>query len=120
ASTDGTTDRLRSGWRPDRIYENPTAAAHEPAFSLASEPAMEQVAPSAEGAASAKGAPRLNGHTRPQRHPFASLTIIRNSANHGGCGGFNTGLCAVDQLLDVENSQRRPDYVWLVDDDIDL
>ncbi len=108
ASTDGTTDRLRESWRPERIYDNLTGEAHEPAFSLV----HDSVA--GDGAADPGAGASRNAAG------FASLTIIRNRENLGGCGGFNTGLCAVDQLLDLPDRPRRPDYIWLVDDDIDL
>ena len=88
ASTDGTLEHLLATWSPDRIVENPTDRAHEPRF--------------APGEAHG-----------PNRGGFASMTVVRNSANHGGCGGFNTGLAFVDAMLEV-------DYLWFVDDDADL
>jgi GT2 family glycosyltransferase len=120
ASSDGTTDRLGATWRPDRIYDNSTSAAHEPAFKLA-----EQRAETPDDAVGEQPASHHNGKPRSPAagrcaHPFASLTIVRNTENLGGCGGFNTGLCAVGQWLDCADGPRRPDYVWLVDDDVDL
>jgi GT2 family glycosyltransferase len=99
ASSDGTTEHLARAWRAEMIVQNPTTDAHRPDFQF----------------------PAPNGH-----HPaanaggFGSLTIVRNHHNHGGCGGFNTGLAFVEQALDAPNRARRPDYVWLVDDDVDL
>lgn len=43
----------------------------------------------------------------------ARITLIENAENLGGCGGFNTGMRYVDRHAEA-------DYVWLVDDDIDL
>ncbi|HZW08830.1 MAG TPA: glycosyltransferase family 2 protein [Phycisphaerales bacterium] len=94
ASTDGTLAHLAERFAPERIVENPTTRAHEPRF----EPPR--------GAAG----PNLLG--------FRSLTIIRNGANFGGCGGFNTDLAFVERVLDGADSPARPDYVWLVDDDV--
>ncbi|MFG0283245.1 MAG: glycosyltransferase family 2 protein [Phycisphaerales bacterium JB039] len=101
ASSDDTTDHLRYAWRPERIFANETSAAHEPQLRL-----LDQQ----DGASNAGG--------------FASLTVVRNRENLGGCGGFNTGFCAVDRLLQqpaaADARTSRPDFVWLVDDDIDL
>lgn len=103
ASEDGTLEDLRERWRPERIVQNPTPRAHEPAFALQG---------SDTGVRNAGG--------------FRSLTVIRNQDNLGGCGGFNTGLSYVADVLDApagqasSPSKHRPDYVWLVDDDIDL
>lgn len=97
ASTDGTLEHLTARWRPERIVQNPTSRAHEPAFA---EPVR--------GAAEDEG----------NRGGFHSLTIVRNAANHGGCGGFNTGFAYVEHAIAREAG--GPDFVWLVDDDIDL
>lgn len=44
---------------------------------------------------------------------LASVTLIENTHNLGGCGGFNTAMrYALDRL--------DPDFLWLLDDDIDL
>jgi GT2 family glycosyltransferase len=96
ASTDGTLDEIRSAWLPDRVVENPTHAAHEPDFR---DPET--------GEASNKGG-------------FRSLTVVHNHENFGGCGGFNTGFAYVEQILDAPGREGRPDYMWLLDDDIDL
>ncbi len=94
ASTDGTTEFLIKRWRPERVVANDTDRAHEPAF---------------EVERPANGTPNAGG--------FGSLTLIRNAHNHGGCGGFNTGFAYVAEHLDRAAS---PEFVWLVDDDIDL
>jgi len=86
---------LDAKWRPDAIVDNPTAAAHEPAFAAADPDCDWEPA-----------------------HPFASLTIIRNRHNLGGCGGFNTGLAFLEARL--ERPDNPLDYAWLVDDDVDL
>lgn len=102
ASTDGTFDHLGERFAPDATIQNRTDKAHEPAFG----PAVRPTAP---------GRNTLG---------FGSLTLVRNSANLGGCGGFNTGFAYVAQRLDsnehAELYPERPNYVWLVDDDIDL
>ncbi|MCC6676787.1 MAG: glycosyltransferase family 2 protein [Phycisphaerales bacterium] len=99
ASTDGTLEALAERWRPERIVENPTRAAHEPEFS----------APRGTGPG-----PNLGG--------FRSFTVVRNHVNFGGCGGFNTAFAYADRVLDGADRTGidRPDYVWLVDDDADL
>ncbi len=97
ASSDGTEDLLTERWSPDRIVDNPTERAEAPAFSV-----------------------REREEGGPNRGGFGSLTIVRNTANLGGCGGFNTGFRAVEAFMDGEASEARPDFVWLVDDDIDL
>lgn len=89
ASTDGTLEHLRDTFRPDAVVQNATERAHEPAF-----------APAEKGAG-----PNLCG--------FRSLTVVRNTANLGGCGGFNTGFGFIERHL-------SPDFVWLADDDADF
>lgn len=98
ASTDDTSAFISRHWHPNKIIDNPTLAADQPDFTRIH---LNGVVPSGEGP-----------------HPFRSLTLIRNRLNHGGCGGFNTGLAYVGQFLDP--SDRPLDYVWLVDDDVDL
>lgn len=94
ASTDGTTEHLIERFRPERVVENPTGEAHRPAFSVPEE----------------AGEPNTLG--------FRSLTIVRNTDNMGGCGGFNTDFAFIERVLDDAASAARPDYVWLVDDDV--
>lgn len=93
ASTDGTCDALVERWHAERIVDNPTQRAHEPAFA----------------------SPTPTGHDR-NAGGFRSLTVVRNSGNHGGCGGFNTGFAYVEHAF----AEREPEFVWLVDDDVDL
>lgn len=98
-STDGTLEGLVARWNPDRVVDNRTAHAHEPAFAMREDP---------------RG---------PNRGGFRSLTIVRNADNLGGCGGFNTGFEYIADALDTEAARRAgvaPDFVWLVDDDIDV
>lgn len=98
ASTDGATEFLIDRWRPDRVIDNHTPEADQPDF-------RPRETPTGPG----------------NRGRFRSLTIVRNSVNHGGCGGFNTGLAFVEQRLDTPGTGcDRPAYVWLVDDDVDL
>ena len=89
-STDETVEYLSERWRPERVVTNATDRAEAPAFEVRP---TECRGPNAGG--------------------FRSLTIIGNANNLGGCGGFNTGFAFIDAELD-------PDYVWLLDDDIDL
>lgn len=94
ASSDGTLEHLRERFRPERVVDNPTTRAHKPAFKLPE----------------SRGGPNTLG--------FRSLSVVRNGANLGGCGGFNTGFAFVERVLDDAGSASRPDYVWLVDDDV--
>ena len=94
ASTDGTLEHLRGRFNPERVVDNPTSLAHKPAFRTIGD----------------KAGPNTLG--------FRSLTIIRNGSNFGGCGGFNTDFAYVEQALDSADSPARPDYMWLVDDDV--
>lgn len=94
ASTDGTPELLRERFNPERVVDNPTDHAHKPQFR----------------AAGAGAGPNTLG--------FRSLSIIRNRANFGGCGGFNTDFAFVEHFLDAADSDARPDYMWLVDDDV--
>jgi GT2 family glycosyltransferase/glycosyltransferase involved in cell wall biosynthesis len=96
SSTDGTLEHIAETWRPEAIVDNPTQLAHEPAFA---EPRRTQ-APGGN----------LGG--------WGSLTVIRNGANMGGCGGFNTGFGYVDRRLALDHPGRGDvGFVWLVDDD---
>jgi GT2 family glycosyltransferase len=99
-STDGTVDWLAQRWRPEAIFDNPTPRAHEPDF---------------------RRRPTLTtpeGSTPANAGGFASLTLIANGENHGGCGGFNTGLAFAAEQLDTPRSPLQ--YAWLIDDDVDL
>lgn len=98
ASTDGTFEHLVGAFDPEVVVYNRTQAAHEPRFEH----------------------PGTNGRAHRNALGFHSLTVIRNDANMGGCGGFNTGLSYVDARLDRAGSETRPDAVWLIDDDVDL
>lgn len=98
-SNDGTLEHLTARWRPDRIVDNETSRAHEPRFRDRE----------------ASIGPNVGG--------FRSLAVVRNADNLGGCGGFNTGFEYIAHALDTVEARRAgeaPDYVWLVDDDIDV
>lgn len=97
ASTDGTRERLHERWGADRLVDNATHQAHEPRFRV------NVLTPESTG----------------NKHPWGSLTIIRNRANLGGCGGFNTGLAFTALVLNPAMA-RGVECVWLVDDDVDL
>lgn len=88
ASTDETGAKVADRWSPDRVLLNTSGHMRRPRF----EPDPE--------------APPVAGS-----HPFASLTMVRNALNLGGCGGFNTGLVCASDTLD------EPGFVWLLDDD---
>lgn len=107
AGTDGTLEAVVERWKPERVIRNETVRASEPNF---------QKAVRAEGTNAAG---------------FRSLTVVRNKANLGGCGGFNTGFAFIDAVsrgeielssdgASVYGEGRGPDRLWLVDDDIDL
>lgn len=94
ASTDGTTDQIARSFGPERIVDNTTTSALEPAFR-----------------------DRLSIAHQINTPGFASLTVVRNAHNLGGCGGFNTGFMYVKHHFTADET---PDFVWLLDDDIDL
>ena len=94
ASSDGTTDHIARAFGPERIVDNETRMALEPNFR-----------------------DRLSIGQQINTPGFASLTVVRNAHNLGGCGGFNTGFMFVRDRFQDENA---PDFVWLLDDDIDL
>lgn len=96
SSTDGTSDYLTKKYSPERVVRNATEVALSPSF----------VDESADGAGNVPG--------------FASLTVVRNLSNLGGCGGFNTGFKYVEHRFGRFGTQDAPDFVWLLDDDIDL
>lgn len=95
AGTDGTLDHLIGLYSPERVVDNDTARADEPNFAP---PRFERQASNTLG--------------------FRSLTLVRNTSNMGGCGGFNTGFAYYASRSTI--ASENPDYVWLVDDDIDL
>ncbi len=100
-STDGTAEHLQSLFRPERRVENRTDRADRPAFV----PGDRTEAAGTNGTANRLG--------------LGSFAVIRNQENLGGCGGFNTGLAFVEHGMEGA-SEACPDYVWLVDDDVDL
>ncbi|MFI4883559.1 MAG: glycosyltransferase family 2 protein, partial [Phycisphaerales bacterium JB064] len=89
ASTDGTTDTLAQWLRPERLTTNDTERAHEPAFATTSTDNTNSVG-------------------------LASVTLVRNAANLGGTGGFNTGFQAVEHIIAAD---ANVDFLWLLDDD---
>jgi GT2 family glycosyltransferase len=89
ASTDGTLEHLRAAFVPERVVGNDTGKAHEPRFAVPAPAGRNTLG-------------------------FASLTIVRNTHNHGGCGGFNTGFAFTAEHL------PSTEFAWLVDDDVDL
>ncbi|MFN0133992.1 MAG: glycosyltransferase family 2 protein [Phycisphaerales bacterium] len=100
-STDGTAGEIERAWRPDRVVDNPTDEADKPGFSVG-----------------------VSGERGEAVHPFGSMTLVRNAHNLGGCGGFNTAL-AVAEHIDRGDAKwlaraSALDFVWFVDDDVDL
>lgn len=89
ASTDGTTDALAGWLHPERLVTNDTDRADNPAFAATNTDATNTAG-------------------------LASVTLVRNTANLGGTGGFNTGFQAVEQLL---TPNTTIDFLWLLDDD---
>ncbi len=116
SSTDGTLNRLCELWAPDVVVENATDRAHEPRF----EPLPTPGSGSGHGTGSPEVRPPTyrSGSKGRNTGGFASLTLIRNHANLGGCGGFNTGLSYIAHALAGKGS--APDFAWLVDDDADV
>lgn len=93
AGTDATLEHLVREFNPERVVDNPTARAHEPNFQP----------------------DRARANDLPNTLGLAGLTIVRNTENMGGCGGFNTGFAFIERIAAV-----RPECVWLVDDDADV
>lgn len=89
ASTDGTTHELAAWLSPERVVANQTEQAHTPSFSSQS-----------TGEANTMD--------------LASVTLVRNSHNLGGTGGFNTGFQTVERIVALDHDI---DYLWLLDDD---
>lgn len=89
ASTDGTTDTLAAWLKPERLVRNNTPRDDEPAFDTTN-----------------------TGNTNTPG--LASVTLVRNIANLGGTGGFNTGFLTVERIL---TSDSPIDFLWLLDDD---
>lgn len=97
ASDDGTWDAIRSAHAPELLVENSSAATLAPDF------AETRLAPSGTNTIG-----------------LASLTVVRNCENLGGCGGFNVGFKRVEAAFGAPGAATGPDFVWLLDDDVDL
>ncbi len=127
AGTDGTASAIARDWRPDAIVENQTDRAHHPNF-VAGDSSLRSNTTSI----TKDNERQLGGSPPPARSAFASLTLVRNSHNLGGCGGFNTGFAYTAHAFTAHASathpstaqpstgDRSPHFVWLVDDDVDL
>lgn len=111
AGTDGTLEHLREKFKPERVIENDTERAHEPKFVGLQRASVPVDRKADQPAAQRTGARNSLG--------LASLTVVRNRANMGGCGGFNTGFAFVEQFFGIHGAGGPP-FVWLVDDDVDL
>lgn len=100
--TDGTLDHLIATFNPEQVVDNDTEKAHEPKFCT---PRKREWA--------------MGNPHAPNTLGLASLTVVRNRANMGGCGGFNTGFAFIEHWFGKPGF-GGPDFVWLVDDDVDL
>lgn len=89
ASTDGTTEALARWLGPETIVDNDTPDATSPNFTIR-----------AQRGANTAG--------------LAGVTLVRNTNNLGGTGGFNTGFLAVERLLEPHAGVG---FLWLLDDD---
>lgn len=89
ASTDGTTEALTAWLEPERLVRNNTSRADEPAFNT-------------------------TNTSNSNSAGLASVTLVRNTANLGGTGGFNTGFLTVEHVLTPDTPI---DFLWLLDDD---
>lgn len=89
ASTDGTTDALKAWLKPERLVRNDTSRADEPAFDTTNTDSTNTVG-------------------------LASVILVRNTANLGGTGGFNTSFLTVERILTPDSPI---DFLWLLDDD---
>jgi GT2 family glycosyltransferase len=108
AGTDGTLEHLCRLFNPERVVDNDTDRAEQPRF-LA--PRVRDWAP-----------PGPQADLAPNVLGVDSLTIVRNRTNTGGCGGFNTGFAFIEHWFGSPGTGKGggPDFVWLVDDDVDL
>jgi GT2 family glycosyltransferase len=97
ASTDGTTEYLTKKFCPEQVVSNDTTGALKPEFTSVYKNECSENIPG-----------------------FASLIVVQNTNNLGGCGGFNTGFKYVEHAFGKSGSSDAPDFVWLLDDDIDL
>ncbi len=95
ASDDGTSEALSDWFAPERVASNSSSVGSLASFRV-----------------------RATGVTN--RLGLGSLTVVENRSNLGGCGGFNTGFAAVRELFGEPGTTGGPDFVWLLDDDIDL
>jgi GT2 family glycosyltransferase/glycosyltransferase involved in cell wall biosynthesis len=100
-SPDATPDRLRERWGLDQEIFNDSSDAASPAFV----PRPRDASPAL------------------RRHPFASLTLIRNGVNLGGSGAFTTGMIHAHARSTARGEGRSDDaasparFLWLCDDD---
>jgi GT2 family glycosyltransferase len=97
ASDDGTWEAIRSAHAPELLVENRSAASLTPDF--------------AQTRLASPGTNTVG---------LASLTVVRNRENLGGCGGFNVGFKQVEAAFGAPGASDGPDFVWLLDDDVDL
>ncbi|MCC5786646.1 MAG: glycosyltransferase family 2 protein [Phycisphaerales bacterium] len=98
ASTDGTGEHLSERWRPDSQLRNETARPESPKF-VVLEPAAGRRPSGA----------RDDG--------LASFTLVRNSENLGGCGGYLTGMLAARRIFTGPAPKDAERMLWLIDDD---
>jgi len=96
ASTDGSPEMVVDRLKPDRIIDNATDRASQPAF-------VQRPDTSTDRARTAGG--------------FRSITLIRNQTNFGGCGGYNTALAYAEHAMQSGLWIEPIAYAWLHDDD---
>lgn len=98
ASTDASGDFLADRWRPDNELANQTDRPESPRFIIV-EP----------------GEDRRN--RLPRDDGLASFTLVRNSENLGGCGGYLTGMLAARRIFAGPAPKDTERMLWLIDDD---
>ncbi len=98
ASADGSGDHLEASWSPDVQLRNETDRPESPRFVML-EPAADRRPPDT----------RSGG--------LASFTLVRNTENLGGCGGYLTGMLAARRIFTGPAPEDAERMLWLIDDD---
>lgn len=98
ASADGSGDHLEASWSPDVQLRNETGRPESPRFVML-EPAADRRPPDT----------RSGG--------LASFTLVRNTENLGGCGGYLTGMLAARRIFTGPAPKDAERMLWLIDDD---
>ncbi len=98
ASNDGSGDHLAERWSPDAQLRNETDRPESPRF-VVLEPAADR------------------RPTGTRSDGLASFTLVRNSENLGGCGGYLTGMLAARRIFTGPAPRDAERMLWLIDDD---